>query len=455
MRAMAILISSLALMLFSQQALSEEAPTTYDSSSELAATLTSVSRSAVTRDNHISVFLTHFQLAPVETPTESSEPTRYALVLDLNLLPDSGTNGESYSYVLEQPLEVSPGTNEAASLSSGFRTILSNASLKNVREMYIRIQLIRLDAAAREQFTKVASLFGSIVQRSMYAPLLSVLGIDPSAPSDQTKVITFEGRFLIPTNYWTHQNARRTGLATITNDEPIAIAFQSRSPRSNTNVVSFLKNTINKIGSVVAGKQVLRNYDNVQGFAALTFTKNQYSPLPRSLGDSLDRIKASAEQTEIPENFDALMGNTRFLFENLATDMPATEKESVATFLELAKLYADWRKIDEAETVEAQSAKKLVANFQAWLTQSTVRLQEQPEFGPRVKGVYTSTDSGELFPIIMYPYGLSDPLIVSSVLWELRLHQFVAEAAKTNPSIKLAKFTFRPPASTTIASTAK
>lgn len=441
-----------AMLFVAAVAVCQEETSTYASASDLAASLTNISQTAVTRDNHVSLFLTQLQLAPLDPPPAGADPIRYALVVDVNLIPDAGEKGETYSYVLDQPVEQTANASAIANLAAAFRTIFSNRPLKAFREIQIEVHLIRLDGEERERFAKVAGLFGSVVQKSMFGPLVGVLGIMPDA-GQSSKVLAFDGRFLIPTNYWAHQNARRNGFPTISNDEAIALAFQVASPKNNTNVVSFLKNTANKISQVVVGKSVVKNVDNVQGVAVFTFTKNQFSPVPRSLSDSLMQIKSGVESTDLPADFDGWMGNTSFLFKNLEPDLPPAGRESVATFLELAKLYRDYRSIDEADAPDALATKKLLNRFQAWLTQSGVRLQQQSQSGPRVQGVYTASSAGDLYPVIIYPYGLTDPLIVSAVLWQLKLHEFVAAQAATDPNVKLAKYTFKVNVATSSAKT--
>lgn len=426
---------------------------TFASPSDLAASLTNISQSAITRDNYVSLFLTQLQLAPMETPAPGSEAVKYALVVDVNLLPDAGEQGETYSYVLDQPVEQLASASAVANLAGAFRTIFSNRPLKAFREIQIEVHLIRLDAAERERFAKVAALFGSVVQKSMFAPLANVLGVSPDA-APESKVLAFDGRFLVPTNYWTHQNAKQNGFPIISNDEPVAIAFQLASPRNNTNLVSFLKNTTNKIAQVVTGKSVVKNVDNVQGFAVFTFTKSQYSPVPHSLNDSLMELKSGAESMDLPNNYDGLLGNTKFLFHNLEPDLPSAGRESVATFLDLANLYQEFRKVDESDTPTDAEVAHVINRFSAWLSQSNTRLQQQALSGPRVRGVYASNAAGaEIYPIIVYPYGLTDPLLVSSVLWQLKLHAFVAQRIKAGkPNIQLTKFAFSESSPTKVAS---
>jgi hypothetical protein len=119
----------------------------------------------------------------------------------------------------------------------------------------------------------------------MFQPLLTVLGISNSQAT-APKVLAFDGRFLVPANYWAHQDALRSSLPALTNDEPIAIAYKLSSPVGNTNIVAYLKNGANRISQLVNGKSVLPNAEQVQGFATFLFTKNQFSPVPASLNDS-------------------------------------------------------------------------------------------------------------------------------------------------------------------------
>jgi hypothetical protein len=189
---------------------------TYRAAKDLTLALLADSQRAITKDNAVSLVVTELQIAPMETV-----PAKYAVVVDTELIPTPGERGKTFSLVLDKPVDVGAATAAVARVASAYRSILINEPMMTVREIQLRVNMIRLDADEQQRFAGVAALFGTVANKSMFAPLTQILGLNDDQTRDPKKVLAFDGHFTVPLNYWAHSNARAIGLPVLTNDQPM------------------------------------------------------------------------------------------------------------------------------------------------------------------------------------------------------------------------------------------
>jgi hypothetical protein len=205
--------------------------------------------------------------------------------------------------------------------------------------------------------------------------------------------------------------------------------------------VSFVKNLANKASQIVNGSDVVKNYDTVQAFATFTFTKTQYDPLPKSLTAEFQRLRRLVEATTISASAGQQLTNVNNLLNYMDADVPAVAQANSHVYLDLADTYMKYRQYRADATADPAKRDAVIRQFREWLSQSPTTLSQEPTKGPRVGSVYSSTN-GQRYPILVFPYALTDDLIVSAVAWQLKLHDFVAHTTPLPTGLAVEDFSF-------------
>jgi len=410
----------------------------YSSAHELGVSLINESQRAITRDNSISLVLNEIRVSPSDLT-----PTRYALLIEATLLPDAGGTEKTFSLAYDKPIEVRANSAALAKTAASSRTLFTNVDLAAAKEIEVRIYLVRLDQAEQKVFSDVASLLGSVAQKSMYGPLVKILGLDPSEDPQNTKLLAFQGRFVVPVNYWAHSNIQHLGLASLTNDEPIAIVLEGDLPRANSSLASYLANKANLISQLVSDRNVIKNSDKIEAAAVLTFTKAQLEPLPKSLTKSLERVRHDLDATFLADEASKIIENANNLLLIMEDDLSSAGFASSLTYVDLARIYMKFRQYRLRGVEDASARDSILKDFREWLAQSQGTLHQDPSSGPRIKNVYSLLTT-QRYPVIVFPYALTDNLIIATIAWETKLHEFASSSlSSTAPlPVKVEDFTF-------------